>query len=71
MVSSLQRAFNVAIVTFGVLLLAVLVWLVWNLLVGLLHGPQLSFAEVALIMAIISVGAWDVVVFQRRAAPAP
>jgi len=67
-----QRAINVVIVTLIVLILAIVVYFLWNLIVvRLLGGPALSYAEIVLIIAIISVGAWDIVVLPRRAATTP
>lgn len=73
MYETLQWVIGVAIRTLFVLVLAILVAWLWNLIVaGVLKGPDLSFINATVIMAIVSVGGWNVVFFRRRVvAPAP
>lgn len=65
--SLFQRIINVAIVLLVVLILAIAVNFLWShIVVGLLNGPPITYFEIALLMAIISVGAVDIVVLPRR-----
>jgi hypothetical protein len=66
--SLLEWALRVVIATFVLLLLAILLWFVWDALMGVFHGPSLSYVDVAVIAAIISVGNWGFSLLQRRQA---
>ncbi len=69
----LSWAFRVAVSAFFLLLLAILLWFVWNAVMRVFNGPELSYAYVAVIVAIVSVGAggWTLTlpVFTRGAPP--
>ncbi len=65
--SLLEWALHVVLATFVLLLLAILLWFVWNVIIGLFHGPQVSFIDVAVVAAIVSVGNWGFSLLQRRA----
>ena len=65
--SLLEWALRVVIATFVLLLLSILLWFVWDALMGVFHGPQVGFIDVAVIAAIISVGTWNFTLLQRRA----
>jgi len=64
----LNWALRVVLATFILLLLAILLWFVWNALMGVFHGPSLSFSEVAVIAAIVSVGNWGFSLLRGHAA---
>ena len=64
----LEWALRVVIATFILLLLSILLWFVWNALMGVFHGPVLSYSEVAVIAAIVSVGNWGFTLLRGRAA---
>ncbi len=60
-------ALRAVIATFVLLLVSILLWFVWNVVIGLFHGPTLSFIDVAVVAAIVSVGNWNFSLLQRRA----
>jgi hypothetical protein len=62
-----EWALGLVVKTLAVLILAILIAWLWGLIVsGLLKGPEMSFAAMALLLAIISVGSWNLVVFRPK-----
>ncbi len=55
----------VIIATFVILLFAWLIDAVFNAIMAVFHGPQLPYFEMALIVAIISIGARTVSILRR------
>ncbi len=71
MIGLLEWALRVVLATFILLLLSILLWFVWNALMGVFHGPTLSYTDVAIIAAIVSVGNWGFSLLSRRATTTP
>ncbi len=69
MTGLLYWAFHVVIATAILLLLSWLLWVVFNWLMGIAHGPGLTYFEVAVIVAIvaIAVGNWGFSLLRRTA----
>ena len=69
MTGLLYWAFHVVIATAILLLLSWLLWVVFNWLMGIAHGPELTYFEVAVIVAIvaIAVGNWGFSLLKRQA----
>lgn len=62
----IRRAFNVVVFTFVLLFLALLLWFMFDKIETLLSWPTLSYFQVALIAAIVSVSAGDWILFPFR-----
>ncbi len=67
MMGLLEWALRVVLATFVLLLLAILLWFVFDALMGVFHGPQISYGEVAVVAAIVSVGNWGFSLLRRTA----
>ncbi len=70
MMGLLEWALYVALKTFVLLIIAILFWLVFNVVMRVFGGPQLTYVEAAVITAIVSVGGFTFTVFKRQTTPA-
>ena len=52
----LQWALNVVLATIFLLLFAIVLWFLWNAVMGVFHGPHLDYGIVAILVAIVAVG---------------
>jgi hypothetical protein len=60
----------VVIASFFLLLLSLLLWFVWNTVMSVMHGPELSYINIAFLafLAAIAVGSWGFSFLPARAA---
>ncbi len=67
-ISLLEWALHVIVASFVLLLLSLLLWFVFNAVMTLFHGPQLSFINVAFLafLAAIAVGGWGISFLRAR-----
>jgi hypothetical protein len=58
--SLLEWALKVVVASFVLLLLSLLLWFVFNAVMQLFHGPELSFINIAFLafLAAVAVGNW-------------
>jgi hypothetical protein len=65
----LEWALRVVVASFMLLLLSILLFFVFNWVMDVTHGPQLSFFNVALLafIASVSVGTWGISFLRARA----
>ena len=56
MLAMLFLTLKVAVVTFVILLMAILLWFVWDKILPLLGGPRIDFMETAILMALVLIG---------------
>ena len=64
----LEWALRVVIATFVLLLLAILLWFIFDALMSVFHGPHVDYVSIAVIAAIVSVGNWGFRLLSRPAA---
>ena len=64
----LEWALKVVIASFVLLLLSLLLWFVFDAVMRLFHGPELSFVNIAFLafLAAIAVGNWGFTFLQGR-----
>ncbi len=69
MMGLLEWALYVALKTFVLLIIAILFWLLFNVVMRVFGGPELTYVEAAVITAIVSVsvGGFTFTVFKRQA----
>jgi hypothetical protein len=69
----LEWSLKVVIASFFLLLLSLLLWFVWNTVMKVFHGPELSFIDVAFLafLAAIAVGSWGFSFLQTRVVTTP
>lgn len=67
-ISLLEWALKVIIASFVLLLLSLLLWFVFDAVMRLFHGPELSFVNIAFLafLAAIAVGNWGFTFLQGR-----
>ena len=67
-ISLLEWALKVVVAAFVLLLLSLLLWFVFDALMRLFHGPELSFMDIALLafLAAIAVGGWGFSFLRER-----
>jgi hypothetical protein len=73
-INLLEWALKVVIASFILMLLAILLWFVFNAVMSVFHGPQLGFYDIALLafIAAVAVNGWGGISFIRaRAVPRP
>ena len=69
MMGLLEWALYVALKTFVLLIIAILSWLLFNVVMRVFGGPELTYVEAAVIVAIvaIAVGNWGFSLLKRQA----
>ncbi len=69
MMGLLEGALRVVLVTFVLLLIAILLWFLFNALMRVFNGPTLGYGEIAIVVAIVSVavGNWGFSLLRRTA----
>lgn len=67
-ISLLEWALKVVIASFVLLLLSLLLWFVFDAVMRLFHGPELSFVNIAFLafLAAIAVGNWGFTFLHAR-----
>lgn len=72
-VSLLEWALKVVVASFVLLLLSLLLWFVFDVVMRLCHGPELSFVNIAFLafIAAVAVGNWGFSFLRTRAATNP
>jgi hypothetical protein len=72
-ISLLEWALKVVVASFVLLILSLLLWFVFDAVMRLFHGPELSFVNIAFLafLAAIAVGNWGFSFLRTRAATTP
>jgi len=66
----LEWSLRIMLATAILLLLAWLLWFLFDGLMSILRGPQISYLDTAFLAAIVSVGSWGVSLIHRPIAKA-
>jgi hypothetical protein len=63
----IEYAARVALLSFFLLVFAIILWFIFNAIAGLLNLPQMSYGKVAIVVAIVSVaaGSWNFNILRR------
>jgi hypothetical protein len=69
----LEWALRVIVASFVLLILSLLLWFVFNAVMTLFHGPELSFINIAFLafLAAVAVGNWGFSFWRTRAVTTP